>query len=414
MKRLTASIIFAAIAMAGPAWAGKDESAEIAKYIDKLTKVEGTTPAQWRITWVGDASSEAIISWSTAEPGETHTLYYDTQSHGTDVSKYKFQQACQQNGQYSRTKRNAGPDTYYHHAKIGNLKPATTYHFVMKSDGDVSRPLHFITAPESGTGFSVIHGGDSRSGHLARCQMNAMIADMAAEDESILALIHGGDFVKVGFHRSPWLVWMSQHELTTTPEGRVLPIIPAQGNHDGGPLIREVFPVNERGDFWYTTTLGKDLAVITLYTSSSLGGTQGEWLEKELKRLRPQTKWLLANYHRPIYPAVKGPKHTKLLAPLFEKYNLDLACESDGHCIKRTVPIRDGKKDPTGVTYIGEGGLGVGQRDPMGQHWYLKDGGVVGKGHHLMRLDFTDETLRIRTIMLGGEVFDDHSLKIRK
>ena len=157
------------------------------------------------------------------------------------------------------------------------------------------------------------------------------------------------------------------------------------------------------------------MAVVTLNTNAAGGGDQAAWLEGELKRLRPQTKWLVTNYHRPLFPAVKRPSGlAHIWAPLFEKYNVDLACESDGHCIKRTVPIRDGKKDPTGVTYIGEGGFGVRQRDPKGDHWYLKEGGIVGKGHHVMRLDFADDTLRIRTILLGGEVFDDHSLKVRK
>ena len=48
--------------------------------------------------------------------------------------------------------------------------------------------------------------------------------------------------------------------------------------------------------------------------------------------------------------------------PLFDKYHIDIALESDGHCMKRTAPIRHGKKDPTGIVYVGEGGLGVGQR----------------------------------------------------
>ena len=98
---------------------------------------------------------------------------------------------------------------------------------------------------------------------------------------------------------------------------------------------------------------------------------------------------------------------------MFDKYNVDLACESDGHCIKRTIPRRGDKADPTGVVYIGEGGLGGGQRPTKADLWDLQ-GGVVGSQHHVMRLDFTNEELRIRAILLGGEVFDDHSLKVRK
>ena len=48
---------------------------------------------------------------------------------------------------------------------------------------------------------------------------------------------------------------------------------------------------------------------------------------------------------------------------LFEKYNVDLALESDGHCIKRTVPIRNGKQD-NWVVYVGEGGLELANAAP--------------------------------------------------
>ena len=68
---------------------------------------------------------------------------------------------------------------------------------------------------------------------------------------------------------------------------------------------------------------------------------------------------------------------------LFDKYNIDIALESDGHCMKRTVPIRDSKKDPTGIIYVGEGGLKVGQRKPDGNRWYIKDGGKTGSAHHV-------------------------------
>ena len=40
--------------------------------VNHITKLEGTVPAQWRVIWTGDASTEATISWSTAEEGSKH------------------------------------------------------------------------------------------------------------------------------------------------------------------------------------------------------------------------------------------------------------------------------------------------------------------------------------------------------
>jgi hypothetical protein len=165
--------------------------------------------------------------------------------------------------------------------------------------------------------------------------------------------------------------------------------------------------------------LGGDVALLTLNTMAGRSiEQQVAWANAELARLRPQSRWLVAHYHHPMYPAVKTEErkispYAKVFPPLFDKHNLDLACECDGHCIKRTIPIRDGKKDLSGVTYVGEGGLCAPQRRPKTDLWYLK-GGIAGNGHHVMRLDFADKTLRIRTILLDRTVFDDHSLRVRE
>ncbi|MCM8532776.1 MAG: hypothetical protein NE330_16530, partial [Lentisphaeraceae bacterium] len=191
-------------------------------------------------------------------------------------------------------------------------------------------------------------------------------------------------------------------------------IIPARGNHDGGPLYKEIFNIAPDQPDWHTTTIGSDVAIVTLDTNVSGGGPQSKWLESELKRLRPQSKWLLTQYHRPLYPAVKtAPAHTKIFCPIFDKYKVDVGLEADGHCIKRTIPIKGNKPDPTGTIYVGEGGLGVGQRKPNADHWYLQ-GGVTGHEHHVMLLDFKDESLRIRTVLLNKEIYDDHKLAVRK
>lgn len=96
--------------------------------------------------------------------------------------------------------------------------------------------------------------------------------------------------------------------------------------------------------------------------------------------------------------------------PLFEKFDVDLVCEAVGRNIKRTVPIRNGRKDETGVVYIGEGGLGVRQRTPKEDRWYLKKPGMADRGHHVQLLTFTPDKLQYRCVLLGGKVLDRHVL----
>lgn len=393
------------------------ESLDTNTLVSRMTALKGTTPAQWRVIWTGDASREATISWTTAELGKKHIVYYGTET-GGKAGRLSKSQECQSNGRY--TIRQPKPpkviaSAFYHHARITNLLPDTRYYFRLESDGERSREFYFRTAPTDGTEFSLIHGGDSRSGHANRCRMNLRIAEQAASDPSVLAFAHGGDYIVSGTKWEQWRLWLSQHELMTLEDGRVLPIIPTKGNHDSGVIYFEVFDLVEKTERWHTTMLGKDVALVTLDTNSPGGGPQAEWLESELKRLRPEVRWLIVQYHRPMYPAVKGPApHAPIFCPLFDRFNVDLALESDGHCMKRTVPIRAGKKDPTGIVYVGEGGLGVGQRKTDNNRWYIKDGGNAGSAHHVMRLDFQPESLRIRFVLMDGSAWDDHTIKARQ
>ena len=151
------------------------------------------------------------------------------------------------------------------------------------------------------------------------------------------------------------------------------------------------------------------VALVTLNSEISAGGDQRAWLAKTLFDLRPKVRWLLAEYHRPAWPAVKGPgSPKKFWVPLFEKFNLDLVVESDGHVIKRTVPIRDDKKVEGGIVYVGEGGLGVPQRRPKSDRWYLQKPGMSGVGHHVMRVTFGKKKMDYEVILLDRKQADKH------
>lgn len=387
----------------------------------ELTPLEGATPAQWRVHWGENPHAEATISWTTAEPGERHEVHLSTAPQAKDGTQEARILVSSRDGEYTQDDSDGLPPAYYHHVRVTGLEPSTTYWFVMVSDGTASRELHFTTAPADDRPFRLIYGGDSRSGREDRARINRLMAELAEEDPGILAFCHGGDYVMRGWLWENWRAWLSQHELTTCSDGRVLPIVPVRGNHDRGAIYDEVFDTpGGEGRNYYTTRLGTEVSIVTLNTEISTAGDQASWLGDQLEALRPTSRWLLAQYHRPAWPAVKKPG-TALASwvPLFERHDVDLVLESDGHVIKRTVPIRDGKQDPTGVTYIGEGGLGVPQRRPDGERWYLKPPGMVGAGHHVTVLEFTEEGLRMRTVgpplEEGGErqLYDDHTLRPR-
>jgi len=359
------------------------------------TTLSGTTPAQWRVVWTESPSTRVTLSWSTAEEGREHSaLLIEDPQPGVDVQGFTV--VCQRNGPYT----GADGGAFYHHARVTGLRPSTTYRFVLRSDGQESPPLHFTTAPADDRPFKIVYGGDSRTGMKSRQVMNRLMAELAEAHTDLLAFAHGGDYVFDGRVWPQWNLWLSHHELCTTSAGRVLPIVPVRGNHDLGPLYDEIFDdPGGPGRNHYVTRLSPEVALVTLNSEISTAGDQALWLEERLGELRPTSRWLLAQYHTPAWPAVKGPGPAKASwVPLFEQHDVDLVFESDGHVVKRTLPIRGDRHDPTGVTYIGEGGLGVPQRRPNPDRWYLRPPGMVGRGHHVTLFQFGPEELHMRTV----------------
>ena len=388
--------------------------------ITRITPLKGSTPAQWRLSWKEDPAHKATLSWSTAAPEGEHLIYFDTVPHKGKLEAYANRLVCHLSGKYSLGKNELKapedkrlPDAYYHHARMAGLQPNTTYYVVMVSNGVASREFHFKTAPIEDVDMSFIHGGDSRSGITARTLVNDMISQHVSKHPEVLAFIHGGDYIGSGQSWAQWRMWLSQNELITTPEGRLVPIVPAKGNHDGGILIAEIFDFDQQKQiYYYDVSFGPQFALVTLDTNIAGTGAQESYLKEALPRLRPDHRWLMTQYHRPLWPAVKGvPGHKNVFVPIFDRHNVDMALEADGHCMKRTVRIRNDKADPTGIVYLGEGGLGVGQRRPDPSRWYLKAdaGAMVGSAHHIVRLDLSEDKLRSRFIQLDGSIADDYS-----
>lgn len=372
---------------------------------------KGKVPAQWRVIWGENPAREATISWSTKEATEVNTVYYDTRALKGDVPSYKHKVQAHANGRHTASSHTL----HYHHAKLEKLEPSTAYYFCIASDDNFTREFHFITAPEGDVELKFLYGGDSRSDRGGRRTMNNRMRALFEADPTILCLVHGGDYIADGDEVDLWSEWLTDHELTVTSGGRMLPVVPARGNHEAGDVqYDEVWAdTGGRGKNYYRTMLGSQVMVVNLNTEISAGGDQAKWLEETL-RANPKIRWQLANYHRPAYPAVKEPSVAKQhWVPLFEKYNLDVAFESDGHSIKRTTAIRGDKPDATGITYIGEGGLGVKQRTPDPERWYFK-GGTTGASSHVQKVTVTKETLTVETMLHNGKVFDTWQGKARK
>lgn len=364
-------------------------------------------PLHVRALWLQDPAHEVVISWSTRAPAPAARVLWDRAPGPGNGAPYAREAKPERSGRYS-----GSPELYYHHARIVGLEPSTTYRFVVESGGVRSGELRFTTAPTDERSFTLIFNADSRSDPRARRAVNRRIAALAADPE-VTAMILGGDYVMNGRSLRQWIAWLDDQEVTTTRDGRTLPLIPVRGNHEArGKLYDELFcwPGGGYGKNRYALRLGAHVLLVVLNTEAPAGGEQAAFLERTLRAHR-SVRWQVAAYHRPFWPAVKRPCRAKRhWLPIFEDFRLDLALEADGHVIKRTVPIRNGMQDPRGVVYIGEGGGGVPPRTPKKDRWFLQPPGKAGRGHHVWTLRFTREELRLRAVLVDGKVFDEHRI----
>ena len=133
---------------------------------------------------------------------------------------------------------------------------------------------------------------------------------------------------------------------------------------------------------------------------SNMTGDQLDWLENNLA----EDQGLLnkfAVYHVPMYPSIRDYNEEpqsetgrSKWAPLFEKYQLDIAFEHHDHALKRTHLLAKNRVAPQGVLYLGDGCWGKDARElGNGNRWYLAYAesiqhfwyGEISNGHIVMK-----------------------------
>jgi hypothetical protein len=379
-----------------------------------------------RLVWHENPQTESTIVWDSRT--ETKTDRVELWERGSsDVVTFQATPSEKyiESKKHRDSKRNKAKEfqfkgeLFFRHVKIKGLKPSTTYELKAYSDDDVSRTYHFVTAPEDERRFKLLYVGDSRTRVDVAEKISSQMADMAHEDASIIATIHGGDFANTPV-LNDWFPWLAAWDRTTHQgTGKLMPIIPVVGNHEFftmSPMFGQAYGFSgyKGVDYIYSCRLAPHFRIAVLNSEMETSGAQEEMAKDIFEQYKKEkVTFQLVAFHRPVYPAVKKAGRLKRLVPMFEKYNIDLVLESDGHNIKRTVPIREEKMHPEGVVYLGEGGYGAPQRQPK-DLWYLKSPGFASKGDHMMTLDVYPDRIDYKTVGIDDEVIDEQAFKARQ
>ena len=312
---------------------------------------------KYRIILIDNPSSTITISWNQIS-GTGQTVYYGTTDFGTNWASYPNSKTP------DRATAFRGMNNQF--ARITGLAANTAYYFVVRDSQGTSQRFWFKTAPNDLSRLSFIAGGDSRNNRTPRQNANRLVAKLKPN-----AVFFGGDMTDADSD-AQWQEWFDDWQLTTASDGRMFPIVPTRGNHEGASTIYNLFDTPTT-DSYYAMTFGNNLfRLYTLNSEISTTGNQSTWLSNDIAA-NNNVIWKSAQYHKPMRPhnAAKseGTAVYNAWANIFYNNEVRLVIDSDSHCVKQTWPVKPStepgssegfiRDDNNGTVYLGEGCWGA-------------------------------------------------------
>ncbi|MBU2530909.1 MAG: metallophosphoesterase [Elusimicrobia bacterium] len=230
--------------------------------------------------------------------------------------------------------------------------------------------------------------GDTRTNHEPHKNIVKLISGRKPE-----TVFHTGDMVSDGAKKEQWDIF----EEIVSRLRKNSEFFPIHGNHEWlSPIYFRVFNIDNWITFYSLDRHNIHFTVIDSEVPFWKGSWQYKWLEHDLKQasLSDKTKFTVALLHQPFYSSSKhgsydSPVVARELAPLFEKYGVDIVFSGHDHCYERLY------KD--GIFYVVAGAGGAPLYDMVKKH---ENSQVYHKSYHYV-------TLSIQKDKLSFEVFDD-------
>jgi len=313
---------------------------------------------------------------------------------------------------------------------LKGLKPGNRYEFQIIRWGRPVGSWEFETAPvRFREGMNFVTGGDM---YGTRAWLDAMNRRAGLEDP-LFALL-GGDLAYAnGTNGEKWRDWLdSWRDCAVAPDGRLIPMVVAIGNHEvkGYQYRPTDAPGREDAPFFYSLFSGKSdganftvdfgdyLSLVGIDSGHTANvADQTQWLGRVLgNRLDVPRQFVC--YHRPAWgTGVKGDATDirREWSPLFEQFKVDCVFENDHHTYKRTHPIVGGERDDSdGVLYMGDGSWGVKTRS-IPKDWkkrtYLAEARAL---RHLIKVTMNDDVFVYEAMTEDGAIFDTTKRPLRR
>jgi hypothetical protein len=274
----------------------------------------------------------------------------------------------------------------------------------------------------------VVGGDIYHDGYDLLTKMNRQVAKL-----NPMFILAGGDLAYNKERRGNgpgmprWLEWLIawKNQLVTS-DGRLIPIVPVIGNHDvkGGfdrtpaeaPFFYSLFAMPGLQGY-NVLDFGDYMSIVLLDSGHThpIAGLQTMWLYKTLET-RKAVPHKFALYHVAAFPSVRRfdgqckPEIRKNWVPLFEQFGVKTAFEHHDHAYKRTWPMKEGKVDPKGVIFMGDGGWAVEKiRTPKrpDKTWYLAKSAAA---RNAIMVSIHDNTYHYLAYDDNGDIIDEYCI----
>jgi len=335
-----------------------------------------------------DPTTTAAFTWETAETNHAAKVRY-----GTSASALMTTQTG-----YAWTvpgKVALGSVTNFHEVHVCGLTPGTTYFYQVgggPSGSEVwSAPQSFATAPASGT-VTVGVFGDARDVDTVWQAVHERMKEL-----SVALMVIPGDVVDIGANELEYVTWLNEI-WQPNGAGQFLTlgqqlIVPINGNHendsassfanwaipaDAQHSYPETYASFDVGSIHFILIDDEQISQTSGGVATTEGAAQLKWIDADLAAAaadRAKHPFIVALSHRGIYSTSYHAGDSDVLAmraqlaPIYDKYKVDLAVNGHDHEYERSKPLHAGSPPGgppvvgAGTTYVINAGAGA---DPYG------------------------------------------------
>jgi 3',5'-cyclic AMP phosphodiesterase CpdA len=396
----------------------------------------GAVPSRIVLSWAGDPARTQAVTWRTeiaaASPQAQVAKF---------VADPKFEpSAGTVRAAFAKDDLGDGRSAAHYAARFEGLDPDTAYCYRV-GDGQVWSEWNvFHTASAKPAPFRFLYVGDEQNSIKSLWSRSIRRAYAAAPDARFL--VHAGDLVAEGYDDSLWGEWADALSFISA----TVPSIPVPGNHDlhrpaGAPDVKTslaaawpwrrhfVLPSNGPdlddmpGQSYFLDYQGVRFVALDVNAFAEEGydaaarkrvtDKEVEWVAKVLSD--NPNRWTIVVQHQGIYAIAQGREYAAMraaLAPLYEKYHVDLVLQGHDHVYARTHKIaRDRIVDPAapGVIYaISVSGPKMYKTQKVNSQYMAK---MIEDEQFYQIIDVSPDRLALTAYSIDGAIADGFELR---